>query len=299
MNTAERLAHLWVLTDPGLKRTSKVIRETFDQTYDGQRTGRYRWDQLHKTEKTHFGTLIEINLRREFDDIINDGTVLDYQIDGMDVDCKYSQSMGGWMIPPEALNHHLLVLTASDDKGTWSMGFVLASDEVLGSGSNRDRKRTISAAGREQIAWVTRDEPLPPNALLHIAPDVIEQIFASQSGQQRINTLFRLVQGVPLSRVVVATVAQQDDYMKRVRDNGGARQHLRPEGILIFGHWKSHAALLKQLGFPPLQHGESMSLRVEPSNADSPNTISLDGTYWKVADADSCWVGDAPALPKR
>ncbi|WP_418396390.1 NaeI family type II restriction endonuclease, partial [Yersinia enterocolitica] len=45
---------------------AKVFRATFDQLYDGQHTGRYSVEQLFKTEKTHFGTLIEINLQREF-----------------------------------------------------------------------------------------------------------------------------------------------------------------------------------------------------------------------------------------
>lgn len=84
--------------DPDGERTATVLRNTLDQLYDGQHTGRYRWDQLYKTEKTHCGTLVEINLQREFD--YADGTDMDYQIAGVDVDCKYSQSMGGWMIPP-------------------------------------------------------------------------------------------------------------------------------------------------------------------------------------------------------
>ncbi len=45
---------------------------------DGQHTGRYRWDQLHKTEKTHFGTLVEINLQRAFG--FDDGMTMDFAI---------------------------------------------------------------------------------------------------------------------------------------------------------------------------------------------------------------------------
>jgi hypothetical protein len=37
--------------DPHGSRTAQVLRDTFDQLYDGQRTGRYRLDQLYKTEK--------------------------------------------------------------------------------------------------------------------------------------------------------------------------------------------------------------------------------------------------------
>src|SRR5690554_6073665 len=84
----------FVQADPDGSRAARVFRATFDQLYDGQRTGRYKWDQLFKTEKTHFGTLIEINLRREFDDILRDGNVLDYAIDEIELDCKYSFRFG-------------------------------------------------------------------------------------------------------------------------------------------------------------------------------------------------------------
>src|SRR2546430_14927054 len=89
-------------------RSAAVLRETFDQLYDGQRTGRYRWDQLYKTEKTHCGTLVEINLQREFK--FSDGRTLDYSIGGVDVDCKYSQRIDGWMIPSEARGHICLLV---------------------------------------------------------------------------------------------------------------------------------------------------------------------------------------------
>src|SRR5437762_6738306 len=89
--------------DPHGMRTAQVLRDTLDQLYDGQRTGRYRWDQLFKTEKTHCGTLVEINLHREFK--FQNGVKLDYCIAGVDVDCKYSQNLWGWMIPPEARDH--------------------------------------------------------------------------------------------------------------------------------------------------------------------------------------------------
>ena len=82
--------------DPRGDRLGRVFRDTLDQLYDGQHTGRFRWDQLYKTEKTHFGTLIEINLRREFDDVISDGETLDFQIHGHEIDCKYSQTLSIW-----------------------------------------------------------------------------------------------------------------------------------------------------------------------------------------------------------
>ena len=74
--------------DPTGDRIAAVLRDTLDQLYDGQHTGRWRFEQLHKTEKTHMGTLVEINLHREFD--FADGNVTDYKIAGVEVDCKYS-----------------------------------------------------------------------------------------------------------------------------------------------------------------------------------------------------------------
>jgi hypothetical protein len=85
--------------DPTGVRTARVLRRTYDMLLDGQHTGRYRWDQLYKTEKTHFGTLVEINLQREFG--FADGVTMDFAIEGVDVDCKYSQNIAEWMIPPE------------------------------------------------------------------------------------------------------------------------------------------------------------------------------------------------------
>src|SRR3954452_10285199 len=67
--------------DPDGERFATVLRATYDQLYDGQHTGRYRWSQLLKTEKTFMGTLVEINLHREFQ--FDDGVQMDYRIAGV------------------------------------------------------------------------------------------------------------------------------------------------------------------------------------------------------------------------
>ncbi len=59
----------------------------------------------------------------------------------------------------------------------------------------------------------------------------VAAIFAAGSGQQRVNELFRRAQRMRVSRTVVATVAVQDDYMKRVRGGGGARAPGRGRGL--------------------------------------------------------------------
>ncbi len=117
------LRHLLAL-DPGGQRIASALRRTIDLLLDGRHTGRYRWDQLHKTEKTHAGTLVEIGLQREFG--FADGAVLDYSIAGAEVDCKFSQRVGGWMIPPEAFGMLLLLVSASDEQGRWCAGLVRA-----------------------------------------------------------------------------------------------------------------------------------------------------------------------------
>ena len=76
--------HLRTL-DPKGHRFAAVLRDTIDQLLNGEVTGRYDWKTLFKTEKTHAGTVVEINLQREFK--FDDGVDMDYRIAGIDVDC--------------------------------------------------------------------------------------------------------------------------------------------------------------------------------------------------------------------
>jgi hypothetical protein len=50
--------------DPSGERFARTLRDTIDQLLNGEVTGRYDWKTLFKTEKTHAGTLVEINLQR-------------------------------------------------------------------------------------------------------------------------------------------------------------------------------------------------------------------------------------------
>ncbi|MET8387167.1 NaeI family type II restriction endonuclease [Streptosporangium canum] len=288
-------AHLMDIDQDGA-RMAKTIRRTFDMLLDGQHTGRFRWEQLHKTEKTHCGTLIEINLQREFD--FADGEVLDYSINGTEVDCKYSQKLADWMIPPEAIGRILLGLWANDKAAHWSAGLVRASEEHLNPGANRDAKRTLSRRGRTAIRWLFKDAPLQENVLLRIPDKDIDAIFRSASGQKRVNELFRRAQGRPISRTVVATVAMQEDYMKRVRGNGGARSALRPEGIVIFGQYKNHVQAAVSLGLPVPGPGEFVSVRLARRHAHhgAAPYLELDEEQWVVAGEDDP-VELAPLLP--
>ncbi len=282
--------------DPHGERVAQVIRSTFDQLYDGQRTGRYRWDQLFKTEKTHFGTLFEINLRRALADVISDGSKLDYMIDGHEIDCKYSFQIGGWMLPPECIDELLLVCTANDANSEWALGVIRARPRLLRPGKNRDLKTGLNHDGRQSIEWIHWGAELPPNVLLELDEETVANIFAKSSGQQRINTLFRTVTERRIGRNTVATVAQQDDYMKRVRYNGGARSALRDEGLIILGgDYSSHQRIAEQLGVEVPNPGEFVSVRVAVGTDEDPLTACIDGTHWRRAE-DGADTGKAPLL---
>ncbi|MGE7434025.1 NaeI family type II restriction endonuclease [Kitasatospora sp. NPDC001175] len=285
--------------DPQGEIFAASLRRTFDMLLDGQHTGRFRWEDLHKTEKTHAGTLVEINLQRAFD--FADGDKMDYSIDGIDVDCKYSQDLGRWMIPPEAMGHLCLGVWANDNAGLWSAGLFRVTDEVLTKkDGNRDGKRSLTAAARKTaVHWLFEDAPLPENILLRLSEEDIAAIFASRYGTQRVHELFRRTQGRIVSRGVVATVAQQDDFMKRVRYNGGSRSALRPEGIVILGQYGNHQAVAQALDLPVPDAGESVSVRLAPWTPEHVDAlwVELEGTKWVVA-RESDPVVEAPLLPE-
>ncbi|MGV4986625.1 NaeI family type II restriction endonuclease [Streptomyces sp. NRAIS4] len=284
--------------DPEGERFAAVLRNTIDQLLNGEVTGRYDWRDLYKTERTHAGTLVEINLQREFK--FADGNAMDYRIAGIEVDCKYSQSFGGWMIPPEARGHLCLLVWASDDDSRWSAGLFRVREEWLNQGSNRDAKLTVKARHRDKILWLWRDAQLPENVLLHMDPSDRAAVFASLSGQQRLNELFWRVQKRRISRNVVRTVAQQKDYMKRVRGNGGSRSALRPKGILIMGDYDSHRTVARQLHLPIPGEGEFISVRVarrRPHHGNAPHVV-LDEEAWVVANPDDL-PEMAPVLPSH
>ncbi|GAB4005251.1 NaeI family type II restriction endonuclease [Nocardioides ultimimeridianus] len=295
----DAIAASWLAADPDGDRTAAVFRATYDQLYDGQHTGRFRWEQLYKTEKTHFGTLLEINLRREFTDVITDGVLLDYRILDEDIDCKYSQSMGGWMLPPECFEHLLLVATSSDATGTWSLGIVRATEANRRTSANRDGKTGLNARGRAQIRWIAFDAALPPNVLLSLDDATLAAILAPAKGQARVIELFRRVTGRRIGRNTIATLAQQSDYMARVRDNGsGARTVLRAEGYLIpGGDYESHRNVAVRLGVEPPNPGEMVSIRVVPAESEEPWSVELDGRRWRAARPDEPITSPAPKLP--
>ncbi|MEU1674984.1 NaeI family type II restriction endonuclease [Streptomyces roseifaciens] len=297
--------------DPTGSEFANVLRNTIDQLLDGENTGRYDWKELHKTEKTHAGTLVEINLQRRFN--FADGQDMDYAIRGVDVDCKYSQTLGGWMIPPEAMDEICLVVWADDHESKWSAGLLRADrTKLTQSGSvtrrgNRDNKYRLNKSNLHLVTWLWHQQPLKRNLLLHLQKTdkkTLDAILAHKSGQRRVNEIFRRVQRQVIDRNVVRTLAQQHDYMARVRDDQQgtrARPALRREGIIIPGDSTSHRGVARALGGPVPGKGEFVSFKVAPlesHHGDRP-FVELEGRRWVAVDYHEQVKEPAPKLPSR
>lgn len=243
-----------------------MLRQCIDDVIMTPKTGRRSYDELEKTEKTYIGTRVEIELRALLS--LPKGR-LDTRILGHDVDIK--NTMGSnWMIPTEAVDHPCILVAADEVRARCYLGLIVARPDYLTLGQNKDAKKTVSASGFANIFWLLRDHAYPANFWRMVAPEVVERIFAGTSGNQRMATLFREVQQVPITRDVVEAVARQHDFMRRIRsDNGrGTRDLLAREGILLLsGHFD--APLIHALGLPSCSPSEFVSYRpVSQAEAD-------------------------------
>ncbi|PWK35846.1 NaeI family type II restriction endonuclease [Actinoplanes xinjiangensis] len=285
--------------DPDGVRMGYAIREALDQIYDGQRTGRWDYTQLLKTEKTHVGTLVEIWLQREFG--FQDGEELDYRIAGVDVDCRWSLNLYDWEIPQEMYSRGdkiALVVWANEYTARWAAGLVRIGEAVLRPlGRQRDGKRRLNDHGRDRILWMHPGVDLVKNTLLHIGdPRKLELIAYAARGQTAVTHLFRELTGELINRATVLTAAQQVDSAKRVRD---ARRRLQPEGIVIFGHYAPHPRMAQQLGLPAPTLGRFVSIRLHPWHPDDPEPhTEIEGTRWRRA-RDGDPLVAAPTLPSQ
>jgi hypothetical protein len=309
----------WFEDQPGARERFRwALRDSLDELLDGQRTGRWAYQHLSKTEKTYLGTAVEVNLTKEFD--ISNGDDLDWRIADVDVDCKFSRELGGWEIPMEMYlclahgersgkaDHPALVVWLNDDTSQWAAGLITITDERLKwkidrqareplRAYNRDNKRRLADAAASGIYWLWggTQADLPSNLLLHLPDDIRSRILSGHSGQARVDRLFRDVQERIIGRQTVLTVAQQDDAPKRARD---ARIHLRRDGILVLGHQEMHPRIARALGLAVPVKGEWISVRVTPvEGVDSRPSFRYADLSWARANATDPIV-EAPALPR-
>jgi Restriction endonuclease NaeI len=233
-----------------------LIRQAIDEVIDAPRTGRVHSSELEKTEKTYIGTKVEILVRNFFH--LPKG-ILDLKIDGLDVDVK--NTLGEtWMIPREAVGKPCIVVASDETRRTCYFGIFVAHLENLTLGVNQDQKRSVSAAGFANIHWILADEPYPPSFWSQLGEQKTHAIMRGVSGNDRIAALFREAQRQRIHRDIVQAVAQQKDYMKRLRKNGGARDTLAIEGIAILSG-KYDAPLIDRLGLGYVGHDEFISFK--------------------------------------
>jgi hypothetical protein len=292
--------------DPSGDRVAKVLRDSLDQLLDGNRHGRWSYDDLLKTEKTHMGTVVEINLGREFIWTAEDDDPTDYRIADVPVDCKFSGT-SAWMIGPELVGLLCLVIVANDLTSSWRAGLVRANAEVLRPGSNRDKKVSLTKQGVDRVRWLWPDHGrLEENLLLHLPSDVRDRIMSAvrpprreSTGIARLCQLCREVQGRILRRAVVETVGHGlDDPMKRMRDNGGARDKLRPEGFVVLGHQDNDPRVAAALGLPVPKKGEFVAARVMPKpDGSSATAAEINGDSWVLA-VPGGPITAAPLIPR-
>lgn len=237
---------------------STMLRQCVDDVIMTPKTGRRSYDELEKTEKTYIGTRVEIELRSMLN--LKRGK-LDTVILGHDVDIK--NTMGSnWMIPTEAVGNPCVLVAADEVRAVSYLGLAVARPEYLTVGQNKDSKKSISAVGFANILWLLNEHPYPPNFWRTVPTDVIGRIFDGESGNRRVMALFREVQRVPITRDVIEAVAQQQDFMRRIRadNNKGTRDHLAREGVLLLsGHYD--APLIKALGLPRCTGSEFVSYK--------------------------------------
>ncbi|MCI0638082.1 MAG: hypothetical protein L0Y70_03350 [Gemmataceae bacterium] len=245
----------------GLKQFSQVvpqiIRKAIDEVIDAPRTNRFTLSETEKTEKTYLGTKIEILLRAHLN--LPKGRVLDLNVAGVEVDIK--NTMGGnWTIPMEAFGHPCLLLKENEKSALCSVGLIIAREAYLNAGENRDSKRSFSASGLGNVWWILKDHPYPSNFWERVSQAQRNAIMNAGAGTLRLAALFEAFQEQPIPRLIVQSIAQQDDYMKRIRRNGGARDILAPRGIAIL--WgRADRRLIARLGLGAVGPDEFVSYR--------------------------------------
>ncbi|WP_350003821.1 NaeI family type II restriction endonuclease [Pseudarthrobacter sp. WHRI 8279] len=280
--------------DPEGARCGSAIRNALDQAYDGRRTGRWDLSQLTKAESAHIGPLIEVWLQRVLN--LDDGITTSLQVAGSDVACTWSERLDGWTLErpvPEQREVPYLVMWANEETSRFSLGILRPGPDSRGVASMDRGRPRLSQVAIDQILWVFDGCALPANVLVK-HPETAMLAVSQSSGQKAVNMLFRHLQGELVQHSAVETVAQQIDSSKRVRE---AREQLRNEGIVIFGHYHPQPEIAAALSLPSPRAGTFVSHRLAPMEAGELGTgVEIDGGRWRLA-VPGDPVTMAPALP--
>jgi len=211
------------------KRTGDIIRSAVDYVIDAPTLYRYSVADLEPDEKTAVGKRIERLLRFNFK--IPRGNKLDIFLAGEDVDIKTTMGKN-WMFSKSSHDRINLLFAYDESKATFSVGLAYVLEDQLNA-PNRDEKRSLSSKHRSNISWILRDAPYTPNFLAKLPKKEFEAVILPKSGAQRVVALLRACTGTVIPRHAICSVANQKDPMKRIRGNGGARDLLWEESILV------------------------------------------------------------------
>lgn len=242
------------------KEVGSIIRAAVDYVIDAPTLARYTLGELEPDEKTSIGKRIERLLRVRLK--ISRGDNLDVSLAGEDVDIKTTMS-NKWMFSKSSWGHVNLLIAYDEGKAVFRCGLAYIEASQLGA-KNRDSKQTLLSGYYENIIWIAKNEPYPPNFLGGLAPGVLQGIVSRTSGLQRVIALLEQVQGVRIPRHAISSVANQKDPLKRIRANGGSRTPLWGKGILVLtGKELSERAIAKEVLGVDLRIDEVMSVSAE------------------------------------
>ena len=156
----------WFEREPDARERFRwALRDSLDELLDGQRTGRWAYQHLSKTEKTYLGTAVEVNLTKEFE--FANGDDLDWQVAGWTSTASSPRISAAGRSPWRCTcattmtrararpNHPALLTWLNDDTSQWAAGLITITDERLrwrvdkesgerSRGYNRDNKRRLA-----------------------------------------------------------------------------------------------------------------------------------------------------------
>lgn len=237
-----------------------IIRSAIDYVIDAPTLHRYSIQEIDPDEKTAIGKRIERLMKYEFN--LPKGTILDVVLANEEVDIKTTMGKN-WMFSKSSHGKINLLIAYDESKATYRLGLAYVEEDQLGA-QNRDRKQSLTAEHKANIFWIFKDIPYPPNFLAGLPKDHFKKIISHKTGMKRVIELLRLTNRKAIPRHVICSVANQKDPMRRIRSNGGARDLLWEEGILVLsGAYECDRHVAKNSTRIMLEDDEMLTIHLE------------------------------------